>query len=142
MKKKLKIYTDGGVYTELNIAKWAFIIVENDENIVERVCGTLNGGGQHNFDVERAESEAIYNAVEYCKINPDNYELYTDSKAVLEKIQRKSWVHTKNPRIPGICNIIDEIKRSPLPISINLSYCKRRSNKWMQEVDDLCYKDN
>jgi ribonuclease HI len=141
LKKRLEIYTDGGVYSDLNLVKWAFIVVENNEDMIYSESGDLNGGGEHNFDVERAESEAIFNALNWVRNNSGNYFLFTDSKSVLEKIRRKSWVHTKNPRIPGICNILEEIKNSPLPISVNLSYCKRRSNIWMKKVDDLCYKD-
>jgi ribonuclease HI len=137
--KYLNIYTDGGVYQQLNLVKWAYIIVENDEDIIHADGGELNGSG--GFDVERAESEAIYQALYYCKEFIGNYHLFTDSKSVLDKLANKVPNATKNPRITGIQSLIKEINSNPLPCSISLYYKKRRSNKWMIEVDNRCYKN-
>jgi ribonuclease HI len=138
-KKYLQIYTDGGCYKELNIVKWSFIVVENNEDIIQSGTGTLSASG--GFDVERAESEALYRALVFCKENPDNYRIYTDSRSVLDKIENKVNNATRNPHIKGIQEILVQIKNSPYPCSVSLNWCKRRSNKWMQEVDDRCYKD-
>jgi ribonuclease HI len=140
MKKYLEIYCDGGYYKELNLVKWAFLIIENNEDILYSESGSLNGSG--GFDVERAESEAIFKALYYCREFKGNYILYTDSRSVLDKIENKVPNATKNPRIAGIQNLIKDIRECHLPSSIALKYFKRRSNKWMQEVDDRCYKEN
>jgi ribonuclease HI len=138
MKKYLDIYTDGGYYANLNLVKWAYIVVENDEDIISSDSGNLNGSGS--FDVERAESMAIFNALNYCSMYPQNYRLKTDSRSMLDKIENKVPNATKNPLIKGIQEKIKQIKTSPFPCSISLSYCKRRSNKWSREVDNRCQK--
>ena len=139
MKKYLSIYTDGGVYKELNLVKWAFIIVENNENIIYAEEGELNSSG--GSDVERAESEAIFKALNYCLNNFDNYQLFTDSRSVLDKIENRVPNATKNPHIKSIQEILKKIKNTPDPCSVSLHYCKRRSSKWMCEIDDRVEKD-
>jgi ribonuclease HI len=136
----LTVYTDGGVYSDDNLVKWAFIVVENDEDIIHQETGELNGGGEHNHDVERAESEALFRACEWCKSEGGNYRLYTDSKSMLDKIQNRVPNATKNPHVKGIQTILKEIKSSPLPSSLTIEWLKRRSNRWMQTVDDYCEK--
>jgi ribonuclease HI len=135
----LEIYTDGGVYPNRSLVRWAYIIVENNEDIIESAGGILEYSG--GFDVERAESEAIYRAVEYCYNNPDNYRIYTDSRSVLDKIEKKVNNNTRNPHISGIRMYIKKINESQLPQSVQIKYFKRRSNKWSQEVDDRCFRN-
>jgi ribonuclease HI len=135
----LAIYTDGGVYEKMSLVKWAYIIVENNEDIIESASGRLEYSG--GFDVERAESEAIYRAVEYCYNHPNNYRIYTDSRSILDKIENKVNNNTRNPHIPGIKMYIKKINESQLPESIQIKYLKRRSNKWSQEVDDRCFRN-
>ena len=138
-KKYLNIYCDGGVYSHLNKCLWGFIITDNNDHVLSQ-SGILNGSG--GFDVERAESEAIFQALKYCWEYKNNYKLYTDSKSVLDKIENKVPNATKNPNINGIQELIKRIQTSLDPCSVTLYYCKRRSNEWMRKVDDLVNKVN
>jgi ribonuclease HI len=135
------ICTDGGVYDN-KIVKWAWVCFDKDKMIASNF-GDLGGGGQHNYDVERAESEAILSACQWAKKYVDengkgNFELHTDSRAVIEKIRRKSSLHTSNNRIPGIISILEWFKGYQGPASLTIKWVRRRSDKMMEMVDDLC----
>jgi hypothetical protein len=141
-KRDTLIYTDGGAFD--GVLRWAFIVVEQlgDESVLTwKENGTLNPGGQHNADVETAETEAIRNAVEYIYKNPSNYEIRSDSKAVIDKLKGNVPNHSANKNIQGIRHRIFDINADPGPWSCNLRWIPRRSDAWSKYVDDLCEKD-
>jgi len=138
MKKRRgykEIYCDGGVYPKENKVIWGFIVVDTDE-VIQIQNGWINGSG--GFDVERAESEALFQAFEYIKKNPNNYRIYTDSRSVIDKIEGKVSNATKNPHIKGIQKILEKEKYSQFPTSITLEWKRRRSDIFSEKVDDLC----
>lgn len=126
-KNKL-IYTDGSDTT------WAYIIVDNN-TIIKQDRGYMPTRKEAN---DLTEAEAIFQAVSWCKDNPDNYILITDSKAALHKINGDWKDHTGCHRWKGITNIINEINQSPLPWSFSIYWKKRLSDKWMKQVDEIC----
>jgi ribonuclease HI len=107
-----------------------------DNKILHKDSGTILGSG--GADVERAESEALMRAVSYCKKHPGNYEVRTDSKSMIDKLKGNVSNATGNPHVNGIRRILQEIKQSPLPHSIELKFVSRRSDEWMILVDDMC----
>jgi ribonuclease HI len=141
MKKipKIIIYTDGGVSKE-EYLQWAWYI--NDKTYL---TGTLRRSFDN--DVELAEAEALFSAVDwiYRRFLSGifaNYEIQSDSRAVLDKIKKRVNNSTRIPHIKGIQNMLEEIKDSPNPINVNFKWQPRRSNEGMKKVDDLCdFKD-
>jgi ribonuclease HI len=83
------------------------------------------------------ESEAIFQALVWAKQNPGNYRLVTDSQSALNKIKGNWKDHTGNKRYKGIQNMLVEFKSSPLPISFEVKWEKRISNKWMKMADEM-----
>jgi ribonuclease HI len=132
----LNISCDGGVYEKENLITWAYVITDN-KSIVHQDSGSMNGGGEHWHNVEIAESEAIYKACEFCNNYRHNYKIYTDSQAVLDKIQGKVPNATKNSRIKAIQNILKEFKESPSPCSLTIQYKPRCSDDSSTYVHNL-----
>jgi len=137
MKKYLEIYTDGSYFKQLNKVIWGFIVVDNDKIMCSDNC-RITGAGK--ADVEWAESEAILQACAFVKENPGNYRLYTDSKSVIDKIEKRVSNATKNPNIKGIQNALKNINNSWNPESLVIEYKRRRSDKFSKHIDDLCNK--
>jgi ribonuclease HI len=135
--KRLTVYTDGGFFQDTNVIKWAWLITDG-EDIIASGDGSENGGGRGNYDVEKAEATAMKGAIDYIHEHPGNYLLVTDSKSMIDKIQNRCANATKDPTVPYIRRTIDNFRRSPYPISLEISWRKRRSDKWMIEVDDRC----
>jgi ribonuclease HI len=135
--KKLTVYTDGGYFENENIITWAWLVTDG-ENIIEMRQGRENAGGRGNYDVEKAESTAMKEAIDWIKEHPDNYVVITDSKALISKIEKRCANATKDPAVPYIQRTIAEFKNSPLPVSLSFDWKKRRSDKWMCRVDDAC----
>jgi ribonuclease HI len=123
------IYTDGG------LEKWAFVVVK-DKTIIHEESGTFGISASTNND--DTESEGIFRALQYAKEKPGNYILVTDSQAMIDKINGNAANVTKNPNIPGIKNMLREIKESPLPVSFAIKWEKRISNEFMKRADALC----
>lgn len=136
MKNKyLNIYTDGAYYEDQNKIVSVFTIYKNNVRLyLFKDINDASGGA----DVEMAEALAIYTASRYCQENPENYQLFTDSRSLLDKIQNKVPNATKNKCITSIQNILKDINSSNKPQSLSLHYMKRRSNQFMKEVDDYC----
>ncbi|MDR3304368.1 MAG: hypothetical protein LBS86_08170, partial [Treponema sp.] len=66
------LYTDGGK------EKWAFCVVQNNQNTHEE-SGVFGLASSTNND--DTESEGILKAVQYAREHPTNYILITDSQA-------------------------------------------------------------
>jgi ribonuclease HI len=130
------LYTDGGYYKSKNRLMWGYIVVEDGRVIDDHECGALEGSGAN--DVERAEVEALRRAAEYTLSHPDNYVIHTDSKSLIDKIQKRVPNATREPSVTRIQRIISDANSSPLPQSIVLKFEKRRSNEFMKRVDDMC----
>lgn len=137
-QKRSNIYCDGGFYKQTGLVKWAYCLMDSDNEVERYDVGRIPAGS--GFEVEEAESEAILQALSYCNIFIDNYTIHTDSRSVLDKIENKVPNATANPRIKAIQNLIKLINESPHPQSVTIKYCKRRSNRGMQFVDDLVEK--
>jgi ribonuclease HI len=133
----IQIYTDGGVFQDRNEIKWAFVAVENDD-VVWKQAGTMACGGKHNEDVERAESEALYQACQRISQHVNNYVIYSDSRSFIDKIQKRCSNATKNPHVKYIQELLSQIKGTPLPYSLTIKWKPRRSDRWSKYVDDLC----
>jgi len=127
--KYVYIYTDGGP------EKWAFVVVK-DNTVIFEESGTFGISASTSND--DTESEGIFRAVEYAKANPGNYILTTDSQSMIAKINGNVVNVTKNPNIRGIQTLLNEIKDSPLPVSLSIKWEKRLSNEFMKRVDSLC----
>jgi len=125
------------IYTDGSDSKWCFIAVSGDA-LVHEEHGDLGLAATTNNDF--TESEAIFRAVSWAKENPGNYRLVTDSQSALRKIKGNWQDHTGNKRYKGIQNMISEFKSSPLPVSFEVKWEKRISNKWMKMADDIVSK--
>jgi ribonuclease HI len=128
----IEIYTDG------SDNKWCFVAVENDKLICEK-HGDL--GLAQTTSNDFTESEAIFQAVSWARQQaaekPGNYRLVTDSQSALRKIKGDWKDHTGNKRYKGIQNMLAEFKTSPLPVSLEVRWEKRISNKWMKMADEI-----
>jgi ribonuclease HI len=134
------VFCDGGVYENLRLVKWAFVVVSMDYELYHKF-GTVPYSGNHTANVENAEAQAIYEAFLYIKENPGNYVVMSDSQAMIDKIQKKVSNATRHPHVKAIQNMIEEIKYQPAPTSAVLKYHKRRSDKWSCYIDDVCNKN-
>ena len=127
--KYMHIYTDGGN------EKWAFIVVK-DNSIIHEESGTFGIKASTNND--DTESEGILRALQYAKNNPYNYILFTDSQAIIAKVNGNVANASKNPNIRGIQTLLKEFKESLKPVSVSIKWQKRMSNEFMKRVDFLC----
>jgi ribonuclease HI len=116
-----------------------FISVENGKICAECVYVYDTGISKKNDDTE---SEAILHACVYAFANPSNWVVYTDSKAIIDKIERRVANATKNPNINGIRKILDRCKSSPLPVSIEIKWKARCSDQYMRQIDALVSRKN
>jgi len=135
MKRVMKIYTDGSARDD--VLKWAFLVVDG-EGVVKFDMGNMNPGGRGNFDVERAEAEAMKRAVDWARSRPDNYVMITDSKSLVSKICGDCANATNDPTVPYVRRTIEEFRRSPAPISFVIQWRERLSDEWMKRVDSAC----
>jgi ribonuclease HI len=131
----MKIYTDGSYREDTNLIGWAWVVVDDDD-LVASGEGQLLAGGRGNYDVEKAEASALKEAIDWIRENPCNVEIITDSRSLIDKIQKKCANATKDPSVPYVRRAIEEFNRSPQPISIALRWKKRRTDKWQRIVDD------
>ena len=127
--KYLYIYTDGGP------EKWAFIVVKENK-IIHEESGTFGISASTNND--DTESEGIFRALQYAKNHPCNYILFTDSRAIIAKVNGNVVNATKNPNIRGIQTLLNEFKESHMPVSVSIKWQKRLSDEFMKRVDFLC----
>ena len=125
----MHIYTDGGP------EKWAFIVVKENK-IIHEESGTFGISASTNND--DTESEGIFRALQYAKNHPCNYILFTDSRAIIAKVNGNAVNATKNPNIRGIQTLLNEFKESHMPISVSVKWQKRLSDEFMKRVDFLC----
>lgn len=108
------IYTDGSCEdnsTPGSKAGWSVIITEyGTRNVIEQRCGKLRDGVAHS---NRAEIEAMHQAVQYCSENMHNeYRIYTDSEVVhngmnglgRRKANRDLW-----DKVEPVCEKLDNI---------------------------------
>jgi ribonuclease HI len=135
--KKLSVYTDGSYNEKANLIKWAWLVTDG-ENVIARDSGGENAGGRGNYDVEKAEAAAMKGAIDWIKDHPANYTVITDSKSLIAKIESRVANATKDPTVPYIQRTIKSFKESPLPISLAFVWRRRRSDKFMEMVDDEC----
>jgi ribonuclease HI len=138
-KTKRLVYTDGGCYENSRRVLWAFIVIVDDQLFYTQT-GSLPYSGNHNSNVENAEIESLCKAIDWCLENPSNYEIITDSRAVLDKIEGKVSNATRHPYVKHIQSVITTMNNNPFPMSLVIKWHRRRSNKWMELVDDLCEK--
>lgn len=130
----IKIFCDGSYHSKSRYARWAVVIVKNEE-IIEADFGYIDPSKRNS--VELVESVAIWKACQYCKEHKGNYIIYSDSKSAVNKINSNCNNCSGNRYIKGIQNIISEYNGSIEPISISLRYKKRCSDKFMIMVDEL-----
>jgi ribonuclease HI len=133
--KKIRVYTDGSYREETNLIGWAWLATDG-EDVLAYGDGSRPAGGRGNYDVEKAEASALKEAVDWIRSNATNVEVITDSKSLIDKIEKKCSNATKDPAVPYIQRTIEEFNRSPLPISISLRWQKRRTDEWQRKVDD------
>lgn len=134
MSGYITIYTDGSYNSKNRYCRWAYIVVK-DNNIILEDFGFLSPTSRNN--VELAESTALMRACTYCKEHKGNYVIITDSKACYDKIHKNCNNVSRQPNIKGIQNIVEEINTSIEPISITIKFKKRCSNEYMIRVDEL-----
>jgi ribonuclease HI len=139
--KKRRVYTDGGYFAEQNLIKWAWLVVDERGETLQRSRSSAPAGGRGNYDVERAEATAMKEAIDWVRENPGNYVLITDSKSLIEKIKGNCSNATKDPTVPYVRRTMEEFRRSPMPISFELRWAPRRSDDSMRTVDDWCSLD-
>ena len=137
--KVRRLYADGGFYEDERLVKWAFVVVDGDEEIHRETGETPYSGGRSS-NVENAEIEALYRAAEWAYSHPGNYVLVSDSKSVLDKLTDRVPNATRHPYVNGIKSIMKATNDGPYPTSLTLKFQKRRSDEWMELVDDLCEK--
>lgn len=139
----IEIYCDGGanVHTDKSGA-WAFIVVENDENIFEdwgSTQPTTNG---------EMEVTALHRALLYASTKSVDATIYSDSQYCVKaynewsfKWRSNGWRKSNNKPIEHqhIWELIDKV-RSP---KIKVEWVKGHSdNKWNNAVDKLTHNRN
>lgn len=127
-RSKRYLYTDGGA------ERWAFLVVE-DGKIIHEESGVF--GDAVTTTNDDTESEAIAQACAWAQERPGNYELYTDSRAVIAKITGGTNA-TRQPNIKRVQRIMSSINDSPLPASLVIKWRPRLSDEWLKRVDKMC----
>jgi ribonuclease HI len=96
---KIEIYTDGSCYYKTKEGGWAFVITEDNKEIVQL------GSGEIDTTSNRMELTAIIEAIEVCNLEMPNEDviIYTDSKYCvngytkwMHKWHRNKWQGVKN----------------------------------------------
>jgi ribonuclease HI len=113
------IYTDGSCEDNSTTgakAGWAVVVAhQGTRDVVETICGKLKDGAAHS---NRAEIEAMHQAVKYCREHQrHSYNIYTDSEVVhngmtglgRRRANRDLWDKVE-PVCEEIDNVIDVIK--------------------------------
>lgn len=89
--KHLKIWTDGSYRGSVNVGGIGVVIVDDDDNIIERISE-----GFEDTTNNKMEIMAIHKCLEYIKDNPaDMADVYTDSQYCVG-ILTKQWKIQKN----------------------------------------------
>ena len=133
---KAIIYTDGS-YTDVNQPKvgWAYVIIDDNENIISEDCGVLTDYGITHRNVT-GELKAVMQARVSCEKNGINevdlYHDYTGVRAWCVPKEEGGW-KAKNE-----ITITYQSFMKDIPVKVNFHHVKGHSgDKWNEYVDKL-----
>lgn len=81
---KYNVFIDGAcqeIRPNTHVGGWSFIITDSNFNIIKESYGKLRNGVQNS---QRAELEALYQAILYMNENPNEYHIYSDYEVIVE----------------------------------------------------------
>jgi ribonuclease HI len=141
----LEIWTDGSCWPNPGNGAWAFVILSNDEVIVEK------SGFCQNVTNNRMEYQALIEAFDYIKREKIWYErlkVYSDSNLLVQTITQwmerwksNGWRRTVGRSLKPIANLdlvkkLDQIKSE---YDFDIKWVKGHADiKWNERCDQLC----
>ena len=149
--KVLNIYTDGGHRKKLGLGAYAYVIVDNNNNIIRQDVKVVEEASEKVTN-NIMELKAVIKALNWIKsngYNPDDHRLYvyTDSQYVQLGVTewmptwiRNNWKNSSNKTVEnkGLWEILNVLFRFEFKY-LHIQWVQGHDiNRWNNMVDELC----